>query len=159
MDTFIAIIIAFAIAAFFLRRYLSDLKKSDEVARHVTEKAKLYSDAPKGLHPRIDATYCIGCGTCTAVCPEGDVLAMLGGKAVIANGQKCIGHGLCAEACPVGAITMGRYAIPHAGVRVHDRRFVRHWRTRRIGADQECSESGARLYRYHHPEDRTQAGS
>src|SRR6202142_4353800 len=106
MDTFVAIVIAFAIAAFFLRRYLSDLKKSDQVARQVTEKAKLYSDAPKGLHPHIDATYCIGCGTCTAVCPEGDVLAMLGGKAVIANGQKCIGHSLCAEACPVGAITM-----------------------------------------------------
>ena len=106
MDTFVAVVIAFAIAAFFLRRYLSELKKSDEVARHVTEKAKLYSDAPKGLHPQIDATYCIGCATCTAVCPEGDVLAMLGGKAVIANGQNCIGHGLCAEACPVGAITM-----------------------------------------------------
>jgi putative YpdA family bacillithiol system oxidoreductase len=40
------------------------------------------------------------------VCPEGDVLAMLGGKAVIVNGHKCIGHSLCAEVCPVGAITM-----------------------------------------------------
>jgi thioredoxin reductase (NADPH) len=50
--------------------------------------------------------WCIGCATCTLVCPEGDVLAMLGGKAVIVNGHKCIGHSLCAEACPVGAITM-----------------------------------------------------
>jgi thioredoxin reductase len=40
------------------------------------------------------------------VCPEGDVLAMLAGKAVIVNGYKCIGHSLCAEACPVGAIKM-----------------------------------------------------
>jgi thioredoxin reductase len=40
------------------------------------------------------------------VCPEGDVLAMVGGKAAIVNGYKCIGHSLCAEACPVGAITM-----------------------------------------------------
>ncbi len=50
------------------------------------------------------------------VCPEGDVLAMLGGKAVIVNGYKCIGHSLCAEACPVGAITMvlvlGRTGTP-----------------------------------------------
>jgi putative YpdA family bacillithiol system oxidoreductase len=51
-------------------------------------------------------TQCIGCASCTTVCPEGDVLAMLGGKAVIVNGYKCIGHALCADACPVGAITM-----------------------------------------------------
>jgi thioredoxin reductase (NADPH) len=106
MDTVIAVAIAIAIATFFLRRYLSDLKKHDELARHMTEKAKLYSEAPKGLHPHIDADRCIGCATCTVVCPEGDVLAMLNGKAVIAHGQKCIGHGLCAEACPVGAIAM-----------------------------------------------------
>ena len=106
MDTFVTFIIAVAIAIFFVRRYLRNLKKNDKLARQIAEKAKLYSEEPKGLHPHIDATYCIGCAICTAVCPEGDVLAMLGGKAVIANGQKCIGHGLCAEACPVGAITM-----------------------------------------------------
>jgi thioredoxin reductase (NADPH) len=50
--------------------------------------------------------YCIGCAICTHVCPEGDVLAMIGGKAAIVNGYKCIGHSLCADACPVGAITM-----------------------------------------------------
>ena len=49
---------------------------------------------------------CIGCGACITVCPEGDVLALVNGKATIINGHKCIGHGLCAEECPVGAITM-----------------------------------------------------
>jgi thioredoxin reductase (NADPH) len=106
MDTFVTVVIALSVAIFFLRRYLSNLKQNDELARHIAERGKLYSEEPKGLHPHIDATYCIGCATCAAVCPEGDVLAMLGGKAVIANGQKCIGHGLCADACPVGAITM-----------------------------------------------------
>lgn len=106
MDTFIAGIVAVAIAIFFLRRYLRGVKKDEELARRITEKAKSYSEGPKGLHPHIDANSCIGCATCTTVCPEGDVLAMLGGKAVIADGQKCIGHGLCADACPVGAITM-----------------------------------------------------
>ncbi len=93
MDTLIAIIFAVSIAIFFVRRYLRNVKKNDELARQITEKAKLYSESPKGLHPHIDANDCIGCATCTTVCPEGDVLAMLGGKAVIANGQKCIGHG------------------------------------------------------------------
>jgi thioredoxin reductase/ferredoxin len=106
MDTFFAVIIAVTIATFFVRRYLRNLKKKDDLARKIAEKTSLHPEEPKGLHPHIDATYCIGCATCTAVCPEGEVLAMLGGKAVIANGQKCIGHGLCAEACPVGAITM-----------------------------------------------------
>ena len=86
--------------------YLRGLKRREARAREAVEKGKLYSEGPKAQHPHIDTKYCIGCQTCTSVCPEGDVLAMLGGKAVIVNGYKCIGHSLCAEACPVGAITM-----------------------------------------------------
>jgi thioredoxin reductase/NAD-dependent dihydropyrimidine dehydrogenase PreA subunit len=106
MDTLIALIVAAVIGSFFLRGYLKGLKKREEQALQSAEKGKLFSEGPKAQHPHIDTTYCIGCQTCTSVCPEGDVLAMLGGKAVIVNGYKCIGHGLCAEACPVGAITM-----------------------------------------------------
>jgi thioredoxin reductase (NADPH) len=86
--------------------YLRNLKKRDALARAAAEKGKMFSEGPKAQHPHIDNLYCIGCATCTTVCPEGDVLAMFGGKAVIVNGHKCIGHSLCAEACPVGAITM-----------------------------------------------------
>jgi thioredoxin reductase (NADPH) len=106
MDTLVAGIVAFAVAIFFLRRYLRGVRQKDELARRITAKSRSHSEGPKGLHPYIDVNSCIGCATCTTVCPEGDVLAMLGGKAVIADGQKCIGHGLCADACPVGAITM-----------------------------------------------------
>jgi thioredoxin reductase/Pyruvate/2-oxoacid:ferredoxin oxidoreductase delta subunit len=89
-----------------LMSYLRSLNRREQRAREAAEKGKLYSEGPKAQHPHIDATHCIGCQTCTTVCPEGDVLAMLGGKAVIVNGHKCIGHSLCAEACPVGAISM-----------------------------------------------------
>ena len=106
MDTLIAFIVAVALTVFFLRNYFKGLKKRDAQARAAAEKGKLFSEGPKAQHPHIDNAYCIGCATCTTVCPEGDVLAMLGGKAVIVNGYKCIGHGLCADACPVGAITM-----------------------------------------------------
>lgn len=106
MDTLIALMVAAVVGSFFLRNYLKGLKKREQKARESAEKGMLFSEGPKAQHPHIDTTYCIGCQTCTSVCPEGDVLAMLGGKAVIVNGYKCIGHGLCAEACPVGAITM-----------------------------------------------------
>jgi thioredoxin reductase (NADPH) len=106
MGNLVTIVIAVAICLFFLRGYLKSLKERDEAARKSAEKGKLFSEGPKSQHPHIDTTYCIGCATCTTVCPEGDVLAMLGGKAAIVNGYKCIGHAMCAEACPVGAITM-----------------------------------------------------
>jgi len=106
MDTLITYGIGGLICLFFLVGYLKSLKKREARAREAAEKGTLFSDGPKAQHPHIDANYCIGCATCTSVCPEGDVLAMIGGKAVIVNGHKCIGHGLCADACPVGAITM-----------------------------------------------------
>jgi thioredoxin reductase/NAD-dependent dihydropyrimidine dehydrogenase PreA subunit len=103
-------VLTYAIAGFVLAvcmlLYLRSLKKREQRARASAETGKLYSDGPKAQHPHIDTTFCLGCQSCTNVCPEGDVLAMLGGKAVIVNGHKCIGHSLCYEACPVGAITM-----------------------------------------------------
>jgi putative YpdA family bacillithiol system oxidoreductase len=82
-------------------------QKKESAALAAAARQKLRSDAgPRAQHPHIDAMHCIGCGACVEVCPEGDVLAVIAGKAAIVNGHKCIGHGLCAEACPVGAITI-----------------------------------------------------
>jgi len=106
MPTFIAFIIGAAITLLFVRSHLKHLAGREAKARAAAERGKIHSDGPRAQHPQIDALRCIGCATCTTVCPEGDVLAMLGGKATIVNGHKCIGHGLCAEACPVGAIQM-----------------------------------------------------
>jgi len=86
--------------------YCLSLRKRERRARDAAARGELHSEGPRAQHPSIDTTYCIGCQSCTSVCPEGDVLAMLGGKAAVVNGHKCIGHGMCAEACPVGAITM-----------------------------------------------------
>jgi thioredoxin reductase (NADPH) len=106
MDTLIAFIVAAALTLFFLWGYQKRLKEREARAREALERGKVFSEGPRSQHPHIDTSHCIGCGTCTSVCPEGDVLAMLAGKAAIVNGHKCIGHSLCAEACPVGAITM-----------------------------------------------------
>jgi len=106
MDTLITFAIGGLITLFFVAGYLKSLKKREARAREAVKKGKLFSEGPRAQHPHIDSNYCIGCATCTSVCPEGDVLAMIAGKAVIVNGHKCIGHGLCADACPVGALTM-----------------------------------------------------
>src|ERR1700740_1470646 len=106
MDTLVAFILAAVIISLFMHSYLRKQRRIEKEALESLEKGKLRSDGPQSQHPHIDTTFSIGCAACTMVCPEGDVLAMLGGKAVIVNGYKCIGHSLCAEVCPVGAITM-----------------------------------------------------
>jgi thioredoxin reductase (NADPH) len=84
------------------------------------EKFKKYSKGgiltPVTLHPHIDLTNCIGCGSCVSVCPE-NVLGIVNGRAAIINGLKCVGHALCADVCPVQAITMG-FGTPMQGMEI-----------------------------------------
>src|SRR5689334_4859529 len=87
-------------------RHVRRTNRKERAARASAEHGRLHSEGPRAQHPHIDATRCFVCGSCGTACPEGDVLAVLAGKAAIVNGHKCIGHGLCAEACPVGAITI-----------------------------------------------------
>jgi thioredoxin reductase (NADPH) len=61
---------------------------------------------PTSLHPLIDPVSCLGCGACVRACPEGDVLGLIGGKAVLVEPTNCIGHGACKTACPNDAITL-----------------------------------------------------
>ena len=106
MDNLVAFVIAAAVLGFFMFRYTAKMKKDAARAQEAAAKGKLHSEGPRAQHPDINVEYCIGCAACVSVCPEGDVLGMVGGKAVIVNGFKCIGHSLCADVCPVGAITM-----------------------------------------------------
>ncbi len=73
----------------------------------LAEAQSLGIDRPTAQYPFIDAAHCIGCGSCVRACPEGDVLGVVGGVAVVINGLRCVGHGRCADACPVGAIEIG----------------------------------------------------
>ncbi len=87
--------------------YLRRLKKKEAKAKRKFQELKIsgLSEAAT-VHPHIDVNHCIGCGGCVKACPEGDVLAIIEGKATLIHGAKCVGHGLCADACPVGAIQL-----------------------------------------------------
>lgn len=102
-----AVYIAFGLLLLLsIVRHVRRTNRKEAAARAAAERGQLHSDGPRAQHPHIDVTHCIGCGACVDVCPEGDVLAVMAGKAAIVNPHKCIGHGLCAEVCPVGAITI-----------------------------------------------------
>ncbi len=90
---------------YFMSR--SRLKRQSFIAQKEALEAGLTE--PASLHPLIDYTKCIGCGSCVNACPEQDhhtVLGIIDGKADLVGPTNCIGHGACAPACPVDAITL-----------------------------------------------------
>jgi dihydropyrimidine dehydrogenase (NAD+) subunit PreT len=58
------------------------------------------------MHPVIDLSRCLGCGTCVEACPEDQVLELVHGQAAVIHGARCEGVAACARECPVGAITV-----------------------------------------------------
>lgn len=76
-------------------------------AKKVLKKAiDTQTHEPLTLHPEVDPKRCAGCGSCTRVCPEGDILKLIDHKAVLIKPTKCVGHGECEIACPTHAITL-----------------------------------------------------
>lgn len=96
------------IVLLFLGPYIYSIKKKEAKALRRLEITKEKGqDKPLLQHPIINQSECIGCAICTDVCPEGDVLGIINGKATVIHGSHCIGHGKCAEHCPIGAIEIG----------------------------------------------------
>jgi thioredoxin reductase (NADPH) len=80
------------------------VERRSAVAREKTGAAE-----PASIHPLINPSRCIGCGSCLKACPEQEhheVLGLVGGRAVLVGPGDCIGHGACKTACPVDAITL-----------------------------------------------------
>jgi thioredoxin reductase (NADPH) len=95
----VAAIVLPYLLAFRRRRHSDRARKAEAV--------QLGLDRPTAQYPFVDPMACIGCGSCVAACPEGDVLGVVGGVATVVNGLRCVGHARCEIACPVGAIEVG----------------------------------------------------
>lgn len=98
---FLGLIFFAYVARHLWRERLSKTKLQESLEAGLTE--------PASLHPLIDETKCIGCGSCVAACPEQPahhVLGLINRKAQLVSPTDCIGHGACQRACPMDAITL-----------------------------------------------------
>ena len=94
------------IGIFVLLSFMKREKKHKKAKEKLQKNIVAGTDLPNTLHPVIDSTKCGGCAACTEVCPEGDILQMIDGRAHLVTGSKCVGHGECERACPFNAIDL-----------------------------------------------------
>jgi len=94
-------------AAIFIPYFIGFRRKQKEFLERKKEAEFIGIGAPRSQFPMINATNCIGCGSCIDACPEHDVMGIVFGKAQIINGDRCVGHGYCEIVCPVGALKVG----------------------------------------------------
>lgn len=106
MDSFV--LLAYAAPLVVVWVFYIGWHKRKEIAAQAlyAEAVETGLDQPASLHPLIDPAKCLGCGACVRACPEGRVIGLISGKAVLIQAADCIGHGACKAACPFDAITL-----------------------------------------------------
>lgn len=98
--------IGLAVVVLLLVRRRFEVQRFERSQRARSEAIEKGSHKARLLHPDIDLSKCIGCGSCVKACPEDGVIDLLHGQAVVVHGARCVGHARCAEACPTGAIAL-----------------------------------------------------
>ncbi len=97
-----AIFVLLGISFFALRRARREARDTTTLRRSIEQELHI----PPTLHPVIDPNTCIGSLSCIKVCPEGDILGIVDGRASLIMPANCIGHARCALECPVDAIRL-----------------------------------------------------
>jgi thioredoxin reductase/NAD-dependent dihydropyrimidine dehydrogenase PreA subunit len=87
---------------FLLRRQRRQARDTHTLKTSIEKELHL----PPSLHPVIDPNTCIGSLSCIKVCPEGDILGIVDGRAALVVAANCIGHSRCELECPVDAIKL-----------------------------------------------------
>ncbi|MEZ5571402.1 MAG: NAD(P)-binding domain-containing protein [Halioglobus sp.] len=94
---------ALGLMLFYVSLQRRKSKAAERIYREATVSGLL---EPASLHPVIDPTRCLGCGTCVKACPEKSVLGIIENRAQLISPSSCIGHGACKAACPTQAIEL-----------------------------------------------------
>ncbi|MGA7992756.1 MAG: NAD(P)-binding domain-containing protein [Thermoanaerobaculia bacterium] len=94
--------VTLGIYLFFLRRRMRQARDTQVLKISISKELHL----PPSLHPVIDPNTCIGSLSCIKVCPEGDILGIVDGRAALVVAANCIGHSRCELECPVDAISL-----------------------------------------------------
>ena len=116
------IITFFLILIFVLPFVFKEIRKKREAgklinriipASSLTEQdlAKIETLHPEGkkLHPVINTSVCVGCGTCVITCKEKYALFLINGKSTFVDPFACKSRGDCQLQCPTGALNLVEY--------------------------------------------------
>lgn len=106
-NEFTAVLIYLTPLLFILMYYFFKRKKHHNISQSHLKQATMDGlTEPASLHPVIDPSKCLGCGSCVSACPEHHVLGLIDRQAELINPANCIGHGACKTSCPQDAITL-----------------------------------------------------
>jgi dihydropyrimidine dehydrogenase (NAD+) subunit PreT len=94
--------VTLGIYLFLLRRKVRQARDTHTLKTSIEKELHV----PPTLHPVIDPNTCIGSLSCIKVCPEGDILGIVDGRAALVVAANCIGHARCELECPVDAIKL-----------------------------------------------------
>jgi len=103
----------------FVRREIKKKRRSGQLVNRIIPVSKLTEEqigrietqhpSGKKMHPAINRSMCVGCGTCVLTCRRKESLFLVNGKSTLVNPLACVGCGECEKACPLGANLMIEY--------------------------------------------------